>query len=183
MECSSSSLYQNSHVSIMRRIATSLCYTPMILKGGTALLLCYDLDRHSEDLDFDSNKRMNLENRIHTAIQGKFSIDAIKLLKDTGTVQRVRVLYSDNATGTKGSLKIETSFRSHPKKEEITIKNGIKVYKIEKYEKSYENQKHSHHFSQVNGGKIFFLNHREEKKWKVFSRSFRRKDSKDCLEN
>jgi len=26
---------------------------PMVLKGGTALKLCYGLDRFSEDLDFD----------------------------------------------------------------------------------------------------------------------------------
>jgi predicted nucleotidyltransferase component of viral defense system len=41
----------------------------MVLKGGTALLLCYDLDRHSEDLDFDSNKKMSLENRILNSVQ------------------------------------------------------------------------------------------------------------------
>ncbi len=44
----------------MRRIARSLQDTPLILKGGTALLLVHGLDRFSEDLDFDSNKPINL---------------------------------------------------------------------------------------------------------------------------
>ena len=132
MECSNNNLHQSSHVSIMRLISSALCDTPMVLKGGTALLLCYGLDRHSEDLDFDSNKKMNLENRILNSVQEKFSIDAIKLLKDTDTVQRVRILYSDKTTETKGSLKIETSFRNNPNEEEIIIKNGIRVYHIEK---------------------------------------------------
>ena len=95
----------------MHLIATNLCDTPMVLKGGTALLLCYGLDRFSEDLDFDSSKKMRLESRIAKAVEGKFSIHEIKLLKDTGTVQRLRILYSDNVTKIKGSLKIETSFK------------------------------------------------------------------------
>jgi predicted nucleotidyltransferase component of viral defense system len=41
------------HVEIMRAIARELHDLPMVLKGGTALLLCYGLDRFSEDLDFD----------------------------------------------------------------------------------------------------------------------------------
>lgn len=29
------------------------CDNPYVLKGGTALSLCYDLNRFSEDIDFD----------------------------------------------------------------------------------------------------------------------------------
>ena len=34
---------------------------PLYLKGGTSLLLCYDLDRFSEDIDLNSNTKLNLE--------------------------------------------------------------------------------------------------------------------------
>jgi predicted nucleotidyltransferase component of viral defense system len=44
------------HVNIMRAIARDFHVIPMVLKGGTALLLCYGLDRFSEDLDFDAPK-------------------------------------------------------------------------------------------------------------------------------
>jgi hypothetical protein len=37
------------HVQVMSAIAKSVADTPLILKGGTALLLCYGLDRFSED--------------------------------------------------------------------------------------------------------------------------------------
>ena len=33
---------------------------PMHLKGGTALMLFHELDRFSEDLDFDSHKKLNM---------------------------------------------------------------------------------------------------------------------------
>ena len=42
------------HIDIMRDIARDIHDLPMVLKVGTALLLCYGLDRFSEDLDFDS---------------------------------------------------------------------------------------------------------------------------------
>ena len=40
------------HCDLMRSMARSLSETPLILKGGTSLLLAYGLDRFSEDLGF-----------------------------------------------------------------------------------------------------------------------------------
>lgn len=58
---------EETHIVVMKAIAMAVADTPMVLKGGTALLLVYGLDRFSEDLDFDSNKAINLENRIQQA--------------------------------------------------------------------------------------------------------------------
>ncbi len=44
---------QQKHVELMAAIARNVADTEMALKGGTALLLAYGLDRFSEDLDFD----------------------------------------------------------------------------------------------------------------------------------
>lgn len=99
--------------------------TPLILKGGTGLMLCYELDRFSEDLDFDSSS------------QGFSTISAVErfcaekgyechVKKDTDAVQRATIHY-----GGKKPLKVETSYRraSIPD-EEWSIVKGIKVYAL-----------------------------------------------------
>jgi predicted nucleotidyltransferase component of viral defense system len=40
----------------------------MYLKGGTSLNLAYGLDRFSEDLDYNSNKKLNIESIFKDAI-------------------------------------------------------------------------------------------------------------------
>ncbi len=103
----------------------------MVLKGGTALKLCYGLDRFSEGLDFDSVKQLNLErsiNKIFTHLgksQPKFRNPNITLTKKTDTVRRYRVVYADNI-----NLKIETSLRGTPDDKDITELHGILTYKI-----------------------------------------------------
>lgn len=121
---------QAVHQSVMREVCFSVSDTPMVLKGGTALLLCYGLDRPSEDLDFDSSKKMGLERRIGTALEKRYCINELKTLKDTDTVQRFRLNYSDLQTGIEGSLKIETSFRDPPAPDQIVARHGIQVYSL-----------------------------------------------------
>jgi hypothetical protein len=118
---------QKIHVNVMLSIARSLSDTPMVLKGGTALLLAYQLDRFSEDLDFDSDKKIHLENRIFNAASKHAKVKRIDILKNTPTVSRYRLLY-ETSHGT-ARLKIETSFRSIPTESQMI--NGIKVYPIE----------------------------------------------------
>ncbi len=124
---------QIEHEMVMKTICQSFQKKalPMILKGGTALKLCYGLDRFSEDLDFDSVKQLNLEhsiNEIFTHIgknQSKFRNPDITLTKKTDTVRRYRVVYADNI-----NLKIETSLRGTPDDNDITELHGILTYKI-----------------------------------------------------
>lgn len=49
----------------MTCILKQLSDTHLVLKGGAALYLGYGLTRFSEDLDFDSSKRLNLLNKIN----------------------------------------------------------------------------------------------------------------------
>lgn len=104
---------------------------PMVLKGGTALKLCYGLTRFSEDLDFDSIKILNLETSIKEAFThlGKsrphLRHPEISITKDTQTVRRYRIIY-DNAR----QLKLETSFRNIPHDDDVVEINGILTYKI-----------------------------------------------------
>lgn len=96
-----------------------------ILKGGTALYLCYGLDRFSEDIDLDGRiKGM-------AALVERFCQDrgyTFRVAKNTDTVERCMLNYGN----TEKPLKIEVSYR---RKEidatETEIIDGILVYKIE----------------------------------------------------
>lgn len=125
---------QAEHIEIM----TAVCHSfhnkklPMVLKGGTALRLCYDLDRFSENLDFDCAKALNLDSTIKDifAQLGKSKSHlrnpTIDITKDTKTVRRYRITYGDGI-----SLKLETSLRGTPDDNDLTEVNGILTYKID----------------------------------------------------
>jgi predicted nucleotidyltransferase component of viral defense system len=116
------------HVDIMRSIARDFKDLPMVLKGGTALLLCYGLDRFSEDLDFDAPKKFNIAPRVERILSCYTPSYEVKTVKDTATVQRIKSHYA----GLSGDrlLKIETSFRSLPAKEQVHVIDGIRTYTI-----------------------------------------------------
>lgn len=111
----------------MRRIARSAAELPLALKGGTALLLCYGLDRYSEDLDFDGNKKVNLASRIARVLAagGQGTVEATK---DTDTVQRLRILYQ--GAGGPGRLKVETSYRDGFDPAETVLVDGVRTYRV-----------------------------------------------------
>jgi len=97
-----------------------------ILKGGTALYVCYGLDRFSEDIDLDSTDKTTIEKIVAGFCKKeKFSY---RTAKDTETVKRYMINYGNVSR----PIKVETSFR---KKEimpaETTKINNIMVYTIE----------------------------------------------------
>lgn len=124
---------QNEHIEVMMAICRAFRKKdlPMVLKGGTALKLCYGLDRFSEDLDFDCAKALNLETSIKEVFaqlgKGKSHLrnPEITIKKDTDTVRRYRIVYAGDR-----SLKLETSMRGAPDDRDIEEKNGILTYKI-----------------------------------------------------
>ena len=95
-----------------------------VLKGGTALAQCYQLNRFSEDIDLDAEK----ENIIHH-IQNfcKLNRYDYRIAKDTPTVKRAFINYGN----TEKPLKIEVSYRNKRLPYgEIRNINGISVYSI-----------------------------------------------------
>jgi predicted nucleotidyltransferase component of viral defense system len=96
-----------------------------VLKGGTALYLCYRLDRFSEDIDIDGRERTLVE-----LVDGFCAARGYKyrVAKDTATVQRCMLNYGNAGK----PLKVEASYRRREiGDDEITRINGIQVYKIE----------------------------------------------------
>ena len=81
------------HQEIMREIAQELsASTPMVLKGGTALLLGHGLSRHSTDLDYDSAKPMRLDSRIKKAVERKGgTVRSFKVTKAGASTTRAMV--------------------------------------------------------------------------------------------
>ena len=96
-----------------------------ILKGGTALYLCYRLDRFSVDIDLDG-----IGKGLAAIVEGfcRENGYSYRVAKDTATVERCMVDYGNAGK----PLKIEVSYRRKeiPEEETETV-NGIKVYGID----------------------------------------------------
>lgn len=96
-----------------------------ILKGGTSLLACYNLDRFSEDIDLDGKNNRNIKKIIDEFC--KANNYTYRIAKDTDTVKRFMINYES----LEKLLKVEVSYRRRNiKEDEITKINGINVYNI-----------------------------------------------------
>ena len=96
-----------------------------VLKGGTALMMCYGLDRFSVDIDLDGKggSIFEIADSFCSATGYKY-----RIAKNTDTVNRLMLNYGDAAK----PLKIEVSLRrTYIPEDETTEINGILVYKIE----------------------------------------------------
>ena len=86
---------------------------PLILKGGTALMLGYGLERFSEDLDFDiadtytGKGTIKLDSVLKNALPYGVELQELVLRKDTPSVTRYILRYQQNCISDK--LKIEVS--------------------------------------------------------------------------
>lgn len=120
------------HEKLMESILKNLSDTPLVLKGGSALYLGYGLNRFSEDLDFDSLKKLNLLNKIKSSAPPDIAIDDIQIKKDTDTVSRYIVHYHIQGTNIKDFLKLEVSYRTPVNDEQVVIKDGIRLLSIER---------------------------------------------------
>ena len=121
---------EREHIAVMRSVIADLAGLPLALKGGTALLFCYGLDRFSEDIDLDGAKKLNLENRIRAALTRCTSGFDLRVAKDTDTVQRYKAHYRTPAA--EGNLKIEVSYRTGFDEADIALVDGIKTYRVGK---------------------------------------------------
>ena len=119
---------EREHIAIMQAVASDLASLPLALKGGTALLLCYGLDRFSEDIDLDGRKKLNLQSRLGAVLSNVTTEHDIRIVKDTDTVQRIKIRYKTPVAT--GNLKIEVSYRTGFDEVDLAEINGIKTYKI-----------------------------------------------------
>ena len=116
---------QGRHVALMRAIAqelTSRTGAAFVLKGGTALLLAYDLPRFSIDLT---------ESIQAGAAAAQLPVHSLRDAKHTPTVHRQMLHYRDDVMR---PLKIEVSYRQAQQidEDDVTTINGIRTYRLEK---------------------------------------------------
>lgn len=118
---------QQTHQALMLGVLKAIQDTPLVLKGGTALYLCYGLTRFSEDLDFDAPKKMNLSNKLGKLFVPDIRIDQIITKKDTDTVSRYAIHYTNLKEQQEDLLKLEVSYRTPPEAHNVVVKNNIAV--------------------------------------------------------
>ena len=101
-------------------------HNDLVLKGGTALMKCYGLDRFSEDLDFDALRpKVSTVRLVQRFCQARGYDMSVR--KETDTVQRVMIRYDDTHP-----LKVETSYRTRSiDPHDVTVINGIQVYSLD----------------------------------------------------
>jgi predicted nucleotidyltransferase component of viral defense system len=106
--------YETSRILLMFSLAKDIAKDnndKLLLKGGTSLVLCYNLNRFSTDLDYDGmNYNIDLTNNIKKIFEeNKLNLTKIILKKDTDTVKRYMIHYDESKDE---PLKIEISFRN-----------------------------------------------------------------------
>ena len=103
-------------------VLEKLSEKPLIFKGGTALMLCYGIDRFSEDLDFDCQYNVSA-NSLKNLLS---KVADVEIKKDTETTKRFKL-----STEEVEYLKVEISLRkykpSYPLKK---LKDNLYVYDI-----------------------------------------------------
>lgn len=97
-----------------------------VLKGGTSLMLCYGLDRFSEDIDLDVTDRRICLHEFVNLFCVRHGI-SYRIAKDTDTVKRYMLHYGGNKP-----LKVEVSYRQLASGQELDCINGVLVYTISK---------------------------------------------------
>lgn len=104
---------------------------PFILKGGTALMECYGLDRFSEDIDLDAHHASVPAKRFFNTLEQicKANGYQCRQAKATPYVQRAFITYGDPNT----PLKVEVSHREKiVDQQSVIMRNGIVTYTISK---------------------------------------------------
>lgn len=128
--------WQKDRISIIEEILSVIMSNNFILKGGTALMLYYGLDRFSEDIDLDSKTtNMNILKDLEKYNQKNNKEWKISLKKDTDTVFRIMVDYGAEKENGNYPLKIEISSRNKDllRSNNLEYNNieGVNVYSLE----------------------------------------------------
>ncbi len=124
--------HQNARIELIKSILPYFG-DKFVLKGGTALSLYYDLDRYSEDLDFDcKSNNMNFINRLK--VHKDFKNWHLNIKKDTNTTFRAMLDYGALSPLGQYPLKIEVSIRNKILLQQGSLKykniKGVNVYDI-----------------------------------------------------
>lgn len=120
------------HKKLIETIVIELRDKPLVLKGGTSLMLAYGLDRYSEDIDYDSSTKIDLSTIVDAIMQKHTRVEyTINIKKHTDTTSRIFVNYSTEKVKD-AILKIEIKNNRHLSINDIHSDPGFPVYTIDK---------------------------------------------------
>ena len=124
--------FQKQRIMVIEEILPNI--KNCVLKGGTSLLLYYNLDRFSEDIDLDSiSSNPNISNDIEKIIKEKNW--NYRIAKNIDTVFRVMIDYGGKSDKGDYPLKLEVSSRNSKLLKKGLLKfttiNGVNVYTVE----------------------------------------------------
>jgi predicted nucleotidyltransferase component of viral defense system len=117
---------EKTHLAVMRAVLDTVGREHLLLKGGTALMFGYGIDRTSRDLDFDSDRPVrNIEHKLADVHVDGVTITGVDTLKNTATVTRYRLMY-ESPEGLQ-SLKIEISYRQRfDEHDDVVVIDGVR---------------------------------------------------------
>ena len=119
------------HRNLIHTIVKGLSDTPMVLKGGAALLLAYSLDRHSVDIDYDSPVKLDVLSRLDDIMRNTRMDYKIIDRKHTETTSRMLIHYETGRVKN-GLLKIEIKNNRTINPSHVHTDPGFRVYTINK---------------------------------------------------
>ncbi|CAM3107593.1 nucleotidyl transferase AbiEii/AbiGii toxin family protein [Streptobacillus felis] len=128
-------IWKTKRIEIMKEIL-NIIGENYILKGGTALMLYYGLDRFSEDIDLDSKtNNLNILSKLENYSKKNNKNWKFNIKKNTDTVFRIMLDYGEKNEKGLYPLKIEISNRNKNliinNVLNYTIINGVNVYNLE----------------------------------------------------
>lgn len=123
---------RKEHLTVIRQVLSYMNAqkdNPFVLKGGTALSLCYGLDRFSEDIDLDVPGASLAYDRFKETLHRFCEVEGYtyRIAKDTATTQRVYINYGNVSR----PLKVEASYRRMKIPDSSVCRiEGIQVYTL-----------------------------------------------------
>lgn len=123
------------HERAMMSAVVGLQGTGVVFKGGSALALVYQLDRHATEIKFDASEPIDtteIEAILECSMK-KLGIHMSRFIshQDTDIVQQFKIHYIHSSTGQDRIMKMEIDFQKKPNKEDLTVIKGIQTYEID----------------------------------------------------
>ena len=121
---------QALHEQVMKELLSRVQDLGMVLKGGSVLAFTRGLNRHSTDLDFDTDRAVELRDRIESAARAVgVGLGPVKRA-DWSRHQRFSADYPYPFEVKPGLLKVDVHFRHAPNSKHIELIEGIRTYKV-----------------------------------------------------
>ena len=119
------------HERLLREVLERVQDLDLVLRGGSALAFFHGAGRHSTDLDFDGRRKVELRGRIRSAARAVGVALGPAKRTDRRLRQRYLAKYPVPSDDGPQGLKVDIHFRHAPKRRDIEVVDGIRIYTVE----------------------------------------------------